>query len=144
MTEIDLYNLMKPLNHIFEGYKNKTVHQLTPDELEEMKEIYSAVQRVYPNVLPPIFVTTCPSCVIEALEQFISIYDRLSSTLADVVLVMKLDGEPVAMKNIVDGKIEAYNSDELVGDGDNDADEMIKAYNSTLDKPEPVKKGRKK
>lgn len=77
MTEKELYNSMLPLADVFEQYKNKTINYLSPDIVEIMKSVYLNVQIVYPNVLPRLFQASCGTCIVNSLEQFISIYDRL-------------------------------------------------------------------
>lgn len=80
MTEQDLYNTLEPLEPVFEGYKNKTLSALSVDQIEQVKLGYQTMQQVYVGVLPRIFTTSCSSCVISTIEQFIMTYDRLKLT----------------------------------------------------------------
>ncbi|WP_316736262.1 hypothetical protein [Pedobacter aquatilis] len=80
MTEKELYNSLLPLVELFEKYKAKQLTYVSADDAEMMRLPYLNVQKVYPNVLPRLFQSSCPTCILNTLEQFIAIYDRLKFT----------------------------------------------------------------
>ena len=89
MTERELFKAMLPLADVFQKRKLKQIDYLTPDHVETMKSIYQKVLIVYPQSMPMMFNSGCGSCVVSALEQFISIFDRLSAKYTGLDLIEK-------------------------------------------------------
>jgi len=78
MTEEQLYNLLKPLSSKFEAYKNKQLHAVSADDVEQMKPAYTAINELYIGALPRLFNASCSSCVADAFKQMVLVWDRLA------------------------------------------------------------------
>ena len=77
MTEQELYNLLNPLSSKFEAYKNKQLHAVSADDVEQMKPVYTAINELYIGALPRLFNASCSSCVADAFKQMVLVWDRL-------------------------------------------------------------------